>query len=144
MTKPIQRLALVTCLLGCVALAGCKTRTLNTTERELPEGVPNIVNDRRITTDRGLEKVAQVVQVREGMTSGDLLLIQVDVYNSTSKEQAFNYKFEWVDLGGMQVQTPLSNWQPRSIKGQETITIQAIAPLPQARDFRLKLQESKR
>lgn len=121
--------------------AGCKT--VNTTERAEPTAHPHPVADRRVITDRDVGAFAMILGVRETIVPGDLVKVQVDVYNSRSTTEHFNYKFEWFDDQGMIVDSPMSIWQPRTIQGKETLSLTAVAPNPRARDFRLKLQESK-
>lgn len=58
--------------------------------------------------------------------------------------RSFNYRFEWFDANGVQVNTPTSTYLPRQIEGKESIFISAVAPTPSAKDFRLKLLESTR
>ena len=83
-----------------------------------------------------------MVRVNEAQTPGGLLKIQVTLYNSTHRAAAFNYKFEWFDANGMIVDSPLSIWSPQTIDAYETIQLTSLAPLPSAKDFRLKLQQS--
>ncbi len=129
-------------LLGAVlAAAGCKT--VNTTERANPVGTPNYVQDKRIITDSDVAKIANIVSVQE-TTRGDLLQVQVNIENTRSITQSFNYQFEWFDLQGMQVSTPTSMWSSITLEGKEQRAIQGMAPTPRAKDFRLKLQEMKR
>lgn len=129
-------------MLAVVVLAGCKT--VNTVERAVPVNPPTPLDDRRVITDTGLGRIAQVVRVNQSVVSGDLLRIDVDIFNNGSTQQRFNYVFEWFDQDGMAVFTPMSRWQGRIIEGKEMITLTGIAPNPRAKDFRLKLQESKR
>lgn len=122
-------------------LSACKT--VNTVERAEPIGQATPVMDRRIETDGGLSKIARIVDVREATVSGDILKVQVDLLNTRSSAKRFNYKFDWYDLEGMRVDTALSTWQPQQIQGKEVITLTGIAPTPRAKDFKLKLQESR-
>ena len=131
---------------GCAALmvgwlAGCKT--VNTVTRAEPVAVSTPLADKRIITDGGLGRIARVIAIRQSTTSGDLLRLDIDVLNTSSNQQRFNYIFEWFDAQGMQVFTPMSKWQSQTIEGAETITLTAIAPTPTAKDFRLKFQKSR-
>ena len=137
----MKQLALIS-MTALVALAGCKT--VNTVERAVPVNPPTPLNDRRVVTDSGLGRIAQVVRVNQAVVSGDLLRIDVDIFNNASSQQRFNYVFEWFDQDGMAVFSPMSRWRSQIIEGKETVTLTGIAPNPRAKDFRLKLQESKR
>lgn len=136
----------MTLKIGCVVLvlatlAGCKT--VNTVTRAEPVAVSTPLADKRIITDGGLGRTAQVIAIRQSVASGDLLRLDIDILNSSSNQQRFNYVFEWFDPQGMQVFSPMSRWQGQIIEGMETITLTAIAPTPTAKDFRLKFQKSR-
>lgn len=121
---------------------GCE-RSVNTVERAQPYGRPEPVADKRIITDPTLNGIAMVVSLRETM-EGDLVKIQVELLNDDRKDHQVNYRFSWYDGSGMAVDSPMSLWKPVTILGRQTIPLQAIAPNPRAKDFRLELQESKR
>jgi len=124
-----------------LSLAACTTT--NTLEREHPTAVPNNVATRYVQTDNDLSDIAQVVGVRQATVSGDLLKVDVDIYNNDVNTRQIVYKFEWFDNQGMHVETPLSTWLPKSLLAKETVTLSAVAPMPKAKDFKLKLQISK-
>lgn len=130
-------------LLSGVLMAVPACDTINSTERTTPVGQADVVQDHRIVTDSALNSYAKVVSVNQGTVSGDILKIQVMLQNTTPFQQRIIYKFEWYDMTGMLVDTPLSTWQARTLEGKETITVTGVAPTPQTKDFKLKLQESK-
>lgn len=120
-------------------LAGCVS-TVNTVERAAPIGQRQMVNDKRIITDAGLNRAVRIIAVNE--TPGEFLKVQVEVLNTTHSLKSFNYRFEWFDANGMQVNTSASTYLPRQIEGKESLFLSAMAPTPTARDFRLKLIDS--
>lgn len=130
-------------LLGLL-IAGCHDdKSVNTAQRADPLSNPTPIADKRIVYDQQLADIAAVTGIRQATVSGDILKIQVDVTNLKTKSTSFNYKFEWYDPQGMQIDTPLSNWNWQPIEGRETVTLTGIAPTPTAKDFKLKLQRSK-
>jgi len=124
---------------GLGLLTGCAS-TVNTVERAAPAGQRQMVSDKRIITDAGLNRAVRIVGVNEA--PGEFLKIQVELLNTTSSLKSFNYRFEWFDANGIQVNSPTSTAISRQIEGRESIFIGAVAPLPAAKDFRLKLIES--
>jgi len=101
-----------------------------------------MVDDKRIITDQSLNFGTRIVSVNQAAVgSGDLLKVQVELQNNSRQRKHFNYKFEWFDQSAMLIQAPSPVWIPREIEGRETIDISAVAPNPQAKDFRLKLIE---
>lgn len=99
-----------------------------------------MVNDKRIITDAGLNRAVRIIAVNE--TPGEFVRVQVEVLNTTHSLKSFNYRFEWFDVNGMQVNTSASTYLPRQIEGKESLFLSAMAPTPTARDFRLKLIDS--
>lgn len=122
-------------------LTGCAS-TVNTVERAAPVGQRQMVNDKRIITDAGLNRGVRIVGVNEA--PGEFLKVQVELLNTTSSLKGFNYRFEWFDANGVQVNNSASTHLPRQIEGKESIFISAVAPTPAAKDFRLKLIDSTR
>lgn len=134
--QPYHRFAGIaaTCLLTACA------STVNTVERAAPVGQLQMVNDKRIITDASLNRGVRIIGVNE--VPGEFLKVQVELLNTTSSLKSFNYRFEWFDANGAQVNTP--TYTPRQIEGKESIFISGIAPTPSAKDFRLKLLASTR
>jgi uncharacterized protein YcfL len=56
--------------------------------------------------------------------------------------QRFNYRFEWFDANGMQVNNVISAVIPDQIEGKESKMISSIAPSPSCKDFRVKFIEA--
>jgi uncharacterized protein YcfL len=124
-------------------LLGCHDKPINTAERAEPLSHPTPIADKRIIYDPQLADIAAATSIRQATVSGDMLKIQVDITNLKTKCTRFNYKFDWYDPQGMLIDTPLSTWESQTIEGRETVTLTGIAPTPTAKDFKLKLQQSK-
>ncbi|HUB27670.1 MAG TPA: YcfL family protein [Tepidisphaeraceae bacterium] len=122
-------------------LCGCETTSppINSVENAQKSGQVTVVPDRRIITDSAISGIAEVLGVNETTVNG-LKKIQVRVFNGSSAEGEFFYKFEWFDSTGMLVDTPTSIWRPQTIEANEEISLISISPNPNANDFRLKLQ----
>ncbi len=128
-------------IVGLSLLTACAS-TVNTVERAAPVGQRQMVNDKRVITDAGLNRAVRIVGVNEA--PGEFLKIQVELLNTTSSLKSFNYRFEWFDANGVQVNSPTSTYIPRQIEGKESIFLSALAPTPAAKDFRLKLIDNTR
>jgi uncharacterized protein YcfL len=129
-------------LAAVVAVAGC-AKTENTYERNKPTYQVNQVDAAKIDTDPVLSTKAQFVQARQGIEQDNLLHVSVEFVNRDAWGGDINYKFEWFDDQGMPVETPTTGWLPKHIEAQEHFTLDAIAPNPKCKDFRLKVQRSK-
>ncbi|MEJ0091077.1 MAG: YcfL family protein [Limisphaerales bacterium] len=126
---------------GLLAVTGCKT-TVNSVENAQKEGQRQMISDSRVITDSGLNNKVSIVGVNTTMTPGGLLKVQVELLNKTRSYQAFNYRFEWFDASGMQLNNVASALIPSTIEGRESKFISAVAPTPACKDFRLKLIEN--
>src|SRR5262245_10823842 len=127
-------------LLLCSPLAllvACEDKPVNTAQRAEPLSTPTPIADKRIIYDQQLRDIASVTGIRQATVSGNILKIQVDVTNLKTKSTSFNYKFNWYDPEGMQIDTALTTWQSQTIEGRETVTLTGIAPTPTAKDFKL-------
>lgn len=68
-------------------------------------------------------------------TTGDLMKIDVVLYNDESDVERVQYKFRWIDAEGMRAAEE-ETWKPKLMYGNSRETITAIAPSNKARDFR--------
>ncbi len=123
-------------VLSALILSGCKS--VNVVERAEPLATPNVIADRRVESDPALARKVSVVQVVESST-GDLMRVQVALFNKTYDYAPFNYQFVWIEEDGMAVTSPTPIWRPGQINGRETIYVSSVAPTPRAVDFQLKL-----
>ena len=123
-----------------LVLTGCATN-VNTYERADSLAAPSYVADKRVITDNTLAGTFRVVSINQGAVSGNLLKVQATVENLKNKTRTLNYKFEWVDVNGMAVDSPNETWKAILLQGRETQTISTVAVSPKAVDFRLKFRE---
>ena len=121
-----------------LAVAGCHS-TVNSVENAQKQGQRYMVADQRVVTDSGLDRSVSVVGVNTAMTPGGLLKVQVELQNRTWSPQRFNYRFEWFDVNGMQINNVVSALVPAQIEGGESKFISSVAPNMDCKDFRLKL-----
>ncbi len=118
---------------------GCQN--VNTYENAESRATPTYVADKRVITDNTLAGKLRVVSINQATVSGNLLKIQATVENLKSSVRTVNYKFEWVDVDGMAVNSPNEVWKSLTLQGRETTTISTVAITPKAADFRLKFRE---
>ena len=123
-----------------ILLSGCRAAT-GTVERAQPVGTPQGVEDKRVMPDMSLRGKIAIIQVNEGVVSGDLTQAQVIIRNRKSSSQTINYAWEWYDTNGMVVPSYASSYKQLRLAGDEQKALTTIAPKPSAVDFVLKLQE---
>lgn len=121
-------------------LSGCATN-VNTYERAESQASPNYVADKRVITDNSLAGTFRVVSINQATVSGNLLKVQATVENLKNNARTLNYKFEWIDVDGMALDTANETWKSLRLQGRETGTINTVSVSPRAVDFRLKFRE---
>lgn len=126
---------------GLLAVSGCKT-SVNSVENAQKTGQRSMVADQRAITDTGLAKKVSIVGVNSATTPGGFLKVQVELLNTTRSLARFNYRFEWFDANGMQLNTVASAVIADQIQGGEDKFISAVAPTTACKDFRVKLIEN--
>jgi uncharacterized protein YcfL len=131
----LARLALPGAAALACALAGCNTA--NTTTATGPANADGTVPYKQIVTNGWLKYKANIVAVREGTVNGDMKRVAVDVYSDQLTTQRFSYRFDWSDASGMPAQSATASLTSVTIKPKETITLTAVAPSPQAVQWRL-------
>ncbi|MBV7297073.1 YcfL family protein [Enterovibrio paralichthyis] len=73
-------------------------------------------------------------------TVNDRLLAQVDVTNKSGETQNLQYRFNWYDAQGLEVDSGKSPWRQFIVYGGETVTLQGVALNPDAKNFRISLR----
>lgn len=134
------RTALLAAVLGGVGLSACNTA--NTTQSGSARFGSN-VHYERIVSNCWLNYKANVVGVREGTVSDNLKKVAVDVYSDQATTQRFNYKFEWFDAGGLPITSATATMTSVTIEPRQTLTLTAVAPAPNAAQWRLTFLDGK-
>jgi uncharacterized protein YcfL len=134
------RCGAVALLLGAALLSGCSTN-VNTYERAESQAAPNYVADKRVITDNTLAGTFRVVALNQATVSGNLLKVQATVENLRNSYRTLNYKFEWIDVDGMALDSSNETWKTLPLQGRETGNISTVSINPRAVDFRLKFRE---
>lgn len=126
--------------LGSVGLTGgCKTG-VNVIEPARPTASADVVLDKRVILDQKLARDLQVEYLNQAFT-GDLRTVQATVRNATGRPIQFQYRYDWIDLDGMHIDTPASTWLMRTLEPGESASLTATAPTPRAADFRFQISE---
>jgi uncharacterized protein YcfL len=73
--------------------------------------------------------------------SGNILELQVELYNRSYNTERFQYKVEWLDADGLVINSSTNVWLPKSVASKSTETIFAAAPSEKAVDFRMNTRD---
>lgn len=134
--------ALAVCSLMLVGgVVGCTTSGIHGTATTVqsPEGTMQtsqyvIIDNNRLA--RGL----QIVDLKSQFV-GDLLKAQVSLVSKYSATLDFQYKFLWYDAKGMEINPGSLPWTPLTMYGNESKTVQAVAPNLSAREFKINIRK---
>lgn len=107
-------------LIAAIIIAGCSSQH------------PNVV-------EMGKVKNIEVNEIQKSRTNG-FMVVKVAVNNTSSSNQKINYRFQWLDDQGFPVSTD-EVWKSKLIYGEQSTFINSIAPVMQAVDFRIEIQE---
>ncbi|WP_322059281.1 YcfL family protein [Paraburkholderia sp. J63] len=67
-----------------------------------------------------------------------LLFLEATFSNASIYDDSFEYRIKWIDRDGFPAGTDEA-WKPVLIHGLQRLSIQSIAPSPDAADFRIEL-----
>ncbi|MBX9964391.1 MAG: YcfL family protein [Burkholderiales bacterium] len=138
----MKAVTLVIALLAVALAAGCSTKK-GFEKPGFAFGCP--IGDAKISSMSDLVKAkvakegskspdVEMEEIR-CTTTGDLLKIDVVVYNDESDVERLQYKFRWMDAEGMRAADEES-WKPLLLYGNSRQTVTTIAPNAKARDFK--------
>lgn len=113
--------------LGLALLAGCATP---------PPPAPGSAASKVISL--GSMEHIEVGAMRVARENG-FLTVKVELKNSSHKNKSMFYRFAWLGNDGFPVAAE-EGWKSLTLYGTQTAYLPAIAPVPQATDFRLEVQ----
>lgn len=116
----IQRLTIVTAL----TLSACATPP-----PPRPNSIPTKVEQ---LGEMSYLQVSNIIATKRN----HLMALQAEILNTDSDNQQLYYRFKWLDRNGIVIGDDEA-WQPLLVYAGQKQTINAIAPSPQAVDFRI-------
>ena len=131
-------------LLGLLLTFGCaKTGKVGTVSKKDAQDQSPEPEIKKVEFGGGLEKSLDVVRITQGKAEGDLLRIQVELKNISSKEVMLTHKLEWLDQEGFLVKDTSLVWKALMIRPGESKMIESISSRQGVTSFRLKVQPAK-
>ncbi|MDX1452578.1 MAG: YcfL family protein [Oleiphilaceae bacterium] len=82
----------------------------------------------------------EITETKVG-SAGDLMKVQATLKNASRSELSFRYKFKWLDKDGFEIAVDGRPWTPLTITPYESKSVQATAPNPTAKAFRIMVQD---
>lgn len=125
-----------------LGLAGCSTTAgVEVTGRTVLDSQGARTLEKNVVfNNSGLEGDIQIVDIRSTM-AGDVLKVQATLSSKDRDTLPFQYRFDWYDGGGFEINSGAGSWKPLILYGRESKTIQSVAPDPRAKEFKLKIRE---
>jgi uncharacterized protein YcfL len=95
-----------------------------------------------LINNKALLRDLQITDIKSKMAN-DLMQVQVQVLNKTSRTFTFEYSFNWFDASGFSVVGVGEHWTPVVINGNEVKSLNGVAPTPDASQFKIQIRKSK-
>lgn len=129
-------------LVAALGLAGCSTTAgVETTGKmSWDEQGARTLEKNVVFNNSGLKGDFQIVDVKSAM-AGDIMRAQATLRSKDKDTLPFQYRFEWYDNSGMEINSGAGSWKPLTLYGRESKTVQGVAPDPRAKEFKLKIRE---
>ena len=115
---------------------------VGTVSKKDPKDTRAVPEIKKVEFGAGLEKVLDVVRITQGKKE-DLLHIQVELKNTSSKEVKISHKLEWLDDNVFLVKDTSLVWKALMIRPGESKMIESVSTRPGVSAFRLKIQPAK-
>lgn len=113
---------------GVAALAGC-----------ISAPVPPM--DSRVTIAPNLGNKLYVTDVRCAKGVSEYLTFQANVVNNTDSELRVQWKVQWLDPDGMEIDALVSSWNSVAIQPYDIKGLKGTASSPNAADMRFYVRE---
>lgn len=123
-------------LSGCSTTAGVET----TGKMSWDEQGARTLEKSVLFNNSSLKGDIQIVDVKSAM-AGDMMRAQATLRSKDRDTVPFQYRFDWYDANGIEINSGAGSWKPLILYGRESKTIQSVAPDPRAKEFKLKIRE---
>jgi uncharacterized protein YcfL len=123
-------------LVGCSTTAGVEA----TGKVSWDEQGARTLDKNVVFNNSGLKGDIQIVDIKSAM-AGDILRVQATLRSKDKDTLPLQYRFEWYDAGGFEINSGAGSWKPLVLNGREVKTVQGVAPDPRAKEFKLKIRE---
>lgn len=122
---------------GCSTTAGIEA----TGKNDWDQDGARILAKNVVINNSSLAGDIQVLDLKSAM-AGDMMKAQVTLRSKDRDTINIQYAFNWFDAQGMAVGSGTTVWKPFIIYGREAKVIQAVAPDPRARQFKINIREA--
>lgn len=122
-------------ILAVAALSACTSGTVGMVQKTDEGYAANVNYNNTVLATR--VKVQNILARKVD----NLLQVSVELHNLWDINLDFQYKYKFFDKDGFEVAADSRPWTPVLLKGNETITAQAVAPNPTAVTFKIYVHD---
>lgn len=126
----MKKIVLIAGLASLLGLGACTSGTVGSIEKTGEDAYASRINYNNTILATRLK--VSGIKTRK---VDNLLQVSVDLHNHWDFDLDFEYKFKFYDKDGFEVAPDGRPWTPIVITGNETASVQAIAPNPTAETF---------
>ncbi|MEI7590074.1 MAG: DUF1425 domain-containing protein [Deltaproteobacteria bacterium] len=129
------------CLVMLIAFSGCTTTNAEVSGKKDwdQDGAPGLQYKNRVDTSAMSGDIEVLSAQRQQF--GDMMRAQVSIRSKTSSTLKLQYKFDWLDGEGAEINANKGAWIPLIIYAHDTTLLQGVAPDPRGKEFKLKLRK---
>ena len=142
-TKNLSLLRVIFLVALAGIFSGCSGNPVISAEKKDPSDDSPDPELTRVVVSGGLVKDIEVVGVKQGKVTGDLVKVQFNLRNIGKKPRRILYKVEWFDADGIMINDSSQLFQSQMIRAGEPVALQSVATTPLARNFRIKINAAK-
>ena len=132
----MNRLTMAAAAVAAGLLAGCIAPAPNATASGAPA-------DTRITIAPDLCGDVCVTDARIAKGTSAFYTFQANLVNNRSRPLAVDWKVQWLDGDGMEIDSAVSAWNSRMLQPYEIRALKGTAPSPAAADMRIYVRRKK-
>lgn len=127
--------------LMAVTLAGCSTAGIEGSASAVSGQEDQTVTKNQGTRNNDLKAGNLHITDLKADFTGNLLRAHVSLLNKDNDTLHFQYRFSWFDESGHEIDSDTDAWSPLILYGNESRSLQAIAPAPGAKEFKIKIRK---
>ncbi len=133
----MKRLLMAALAVAAGALAGCIAPPSKASAGAAPADV-------RVTISPNLNGDVVVTDVRCARGGSSFLTLQANLVNNCSSPLAVDWRVQWLDADGVEIDSAVSSWNARMLQPFELCGLKATAPKSDAADMRIYVRKSVR
>ena len=122
--------------LAVCTLTGCIAQAPNSIASAPPV-------DTRVTIAPDLWNAIQVTDVRCAPGDSSFLNFQANVVNNTDAQIVLEWRVQWLDADGIEIDSVVSTWNSRALQPFEICALKGRAPRSNAADMRFYVRRAK-